>query len=822
MKIILKYIVKDTFQNKWKSILLLMSLCISSMVIFLNFTLKDDLMKQYESVLRGSFKDFNYVIQKKKEYAYMDKFSSNEINLENLTVEKQFGLDRILGLFNWEQVQINSYIYGSDLDYLVKEGLIVINSKGDFNEMNYKLIISKNTSEKYHLSIADEIKINTEHGEIDLSIGAIAENKGIFLQENDRLMLFTSKETINNITNQKDNIRALYISVNDLSKESIDLFNNKNNEYVLIPLIDYKSIEYELENTNNFLLLIFIAVIILVFYLNLGVVRIIFANKMCDIGTLRSLGASKGLINTFLILENILYGLIGGLLGIIFSKWVHKFLLDMLGATVLQKSDLEMNYGTHTLYMLFSVGFVVFLQIVISIGEIYRINKKSIKDLLFEIISKKQEFSFKLTCFGGMCLLFSFCFFYWNNQYKLILSGLSFILAIGGTVCIIPLLLQLISKLFEYFLGVYNLASIKLSLKNTRNNKMIQSNVILITIMLAIMIIILLVSSSINKQFQKIIETFDGEIQLSGLSGSAEDYKKLEELNEVNTLNYIYYLFGDYEVNGAMYTIGIFGLNKDMIGIKDLSGKIKNLSKSEVLIDEVYAIKHQIQVGDKLTINIKNKLNIVLEVEGYIDSSTFTSSRNVFVISEENYKENISINPSCIGVKVNGDVKQAKASLANNLIGTGVVIETVEEFIGKNMSEVNSLLQLFQLILGAIYLFVIAGIVTNQVIGFFSRKKEYAVLYSVAMSKHQLGIMAFFEIFELAFLGCAFGTILGLYLSKVLEQILFGMGEYIKMQIDIEKMVGNIFGVFIFLVLINLFLLKNILNLNIVEEIKYE
>ncbi len=79
-----------------------------------------------------------------------------------------------------------------------------------------------------------------------------------------------------------------------------------------------------------------------------------------------------------------------------------------------------------------------------------------------------------------------------------------------------------------------------------------------------------------------------------------------------------------------------------------------------------------------------------------------------------------------------------------------------------------------------------------------------------------------FELLYTFLSGCLLGALLGAWLSGVLEQILYSIGEYIKIQVNIPLIVAAAFGMFVMILIANLFLLRKLSGLNIVNEIKCE
>ena len=107
-------------------------------------------------------------------------------------------------------------------------------------------------------------------------------------------------------------------------------------------------------------------------------------------------------------------------------------------------------------------------------------------------------------------------------------------------------------------------------------------------------------------------------------------------------------------------------------------------------------------------------------------------------------------------------------------------------------------------------------------VGFIQRKKEFAVLISVALSVKQMRRVMINEVLFNALIGAILGTVDGLLLCVFLEQIMYAIGIAVPIIVDLQK-VGMLFGVVVLLILLTAVLpIMNLRKLDIIEEIKNE
>ena len=145
-----------------------------------------------------------------------------------------------------------------------------------------------------------------------------------------------------------------------------------------------------------------------------------------------------------------------------------------------------------------------------------------------------------------------------------------------------------------------------------------------------------------------------------------------------------------------------------------------------------------------------------------------------------------------------------------------------EDYIKSQEESVNQVLNLLNVLIGLTLFLVFIGIICNQLVGFIQRKKEYAVLMSIALSIKQMRRVMVSEILFNALTGAILGTIGGLLLCLFLEQIMYAIGIAVPIIVDPKKVIV-LFGVVVLLILLTAVLpIKSLSKLDIIEEIKKE
>jgi len=114
------------------------------------------------------------------------------------------------------------------------------------------------------------------------------------------------------------------------------------------------------------------------------------------------------------------------------------------------------------------------------------------------------------------------------------------------------------------------------------------------------------------------------------------------------------------------------------------------------------------------------------------------------------------------------------------------------------------------------------GIINNQTVSFFERKKEMAVLYSTSMSRNQLNKMIFIEVILSYFISALVSVVFTIMLIKLLKYTMSILGLYMPISFSIVSILVLLFIIGVIMLVIYLVMKRKIKKMNIVEELKYE
>ncbi|KMJ57103.1 hypothetical protein AB685_16880 [Bacillus sp. LL01] len=824
MKIFMMYIARNIRENKLRGLLILLSLMISTFILYINLVARDDILLQYQKLNEESYNGYDVMINYKDTEEPF--FMASEFNDKDIDVK-----EKSLAIVTYGVVDNNDLLtlklYGCSKESCFDSGLFAISEKDKFDLSQDELIlISPQLAENYGYKLGDKVSIQTQIGLREYKIGAIGEKTGLFLGvDNENLIVMTSSE-VENITDQKNNINTLLLNLEDDANinESIQTLIKNNKEFNIQPLVDQDLIDFNTGMISQVLLIILVLAIIMNYYVISSNAKVILLSRIPVVGTFRSLGATKAKVNLILIVENFIYGVLGGILGIICGIYFKETILGALTQGISGESMGQISVPMNYTYVIFALLFAIAIQLISVFHVIHQIGNYSVKSLIFEEFNTIQRVPKILTVLGFVFLVLSYTLYKINNDYNIILSILALVAAMAGGIWLLPFITKYLSLLFSKVNKSIFGSAPSLGARNISDSKIINSNIKLVVISLSVVLMIFITSMSLENLFGKAKDAFESDIQIYGMEKKEDEYLKLKQVTGVEDLNFLYSFYDDIHINGNELNLVVTGFEDERLGVKNVVGNIKDLNVGEVMIDEFYGAKNELKIGDQLEIKSDNLISekIQVKIVGTVDSSLFTTSRNTIVFSESQFKRDINDIPSTMYIASSENLDQMKKTLYKELSGEDITVQTISEFVEEQDQRVSGLLSTVWIFLFLSILLSAVGLINNQVIGFIQRKREYAVLYSVSMSRAQLNTMIFFEIMNSFLIGCGFGLTLSLWLSKLLQGLLSSIGIYLQFSfqwLDVLSVVGIIF---IILILTSLIPMYKITKMNVVEEIKYE
>ena len=235
------------------------------------------------------------------------------------------------------------------------------------------------------------------------------------------------------------------------------------------------------------------------------------------------------------------------------------------------------------------------------------------------------------------------------------------------------------------------------------------------------------------------------------------------------------------------------------------------------------ANKLGISEGDTLDITfistgvfpVKKTMRIV-KVQEY---SQFMSI-GVVIVSNRLYKELYTDNVTSIFVTASDPVS-AKTEIEDSLTG-GETVKTMSERIADKEENTGQIRLIIVAVMAAAIVLTLIGISGNQVIGFASRKKEYAMLHSCACPRSSIIKMILIENSMLFGVSCIVAAILCIPVTALIGRIFVMSDAGLSVSVEYGMLILCICVLWLITMLTSLSPIRSLRKMNTAMEMKYE
>lgn len=813
MKLILKYTLKNITIKPIRTVIIILCFAAVSLAFSMSLAINISSKEAVENQIRTTTGNTDIIVSSSEGIA------GDEIILPNgtdtLYVSRAEISLQIHNIENYKYVQKKQIaVLGLDSVKAYHFGMIPKCEEISENE----IIISSAVSLMFGYEKGDTLVIPCADGsEISFVI------KDIILCENlislmPQTVIVTS-EKANQIMCKDDNIsNIMYIDVTDNSKisEVCQKISEINSDIEVQQIMGSQEQNEMISSITSVFFAIFAIVFLMIIFIVSGFSKNIAAERISVIGTLRSIGADKKTAAFSLLSESFVYGILGGIIG--------EIIFYLIKDTVIRSFVATSPYDNTSYYIPLYIPLIaVFVSAVIScicsLSSVISTAKMPVKDIIFLNKDTCYKISYFKSLLGFIMLIAFFILYIINSDF--IVNLIALICFAVGVCLIIPVLLVVISRISIRFTRGERFPVLRLALIQSGTKKTSISGTVLCTAVISLTTAIFVLSNSVDMLYS--VQNYNCDVIVSELSEKAVRYENIKNTKGVTASETIYCTEEVVEINNKKITASVFGYDnfKMFEGIKDISGEIE---KNEIVFDKIMMERYDISVGDIIDITLKSDtvrpVKLQLKVKEGCDSIYYDMRCNAILINIEDYKKVYYDYPSMLLLNTtDGDVSN---QLKNQLADKKANLKTAEEYYKDREYEKNSIKAiLYALILLGTALAVIS-VIGNQSISFEQRKREFAVLYSVSMSKRQLIKMIITESVISAAISLILSVISGVIIVKILSRLLAILELSIPVSFEINSVLIFTVMIFMIIILTTIKPICSLLKMNTAEQLKYE
>lgn len=784
MATILKLTFANIKQKKFRSILIIVSIILSTGLIYSILSLSVSATKIFEQKVRKEVGNAELMILPKEnsgeQYISDIDFSKIEGMAYHIPLISAYGYSGI----NDETVPI-AFTGMSDQNYKSIYGL-EFTSKTSESLADNNVYIGKDTAEAYHLKQNDQLKVTIAGAEYNFSITGIIEDQNNSLSYDiGGLKLMVSGNTLNTILKLDQQVNGYYVkSTSEYGKAALlEKLKKTYPDYQIKDVTDMSDIKQYITMIETSLLFMVLAVIMVSVFIIFSSFKIIAIERMPFMGTLRSIGATRKTTVKTLLLEAGFYGMIGGVLGDILGIFIISATVNMLLKSFhITIEDISyVNPGYLILALLIGLGLAVGSAII----PIIKMSRKSIRSIIFSEIQNEKHSSLYKTIIGFTLIISAFMIFHLAPlKLQLILDGVGIILVTIGGALIIPMVSVVLTKLLSLVLKPFYKDGFDIITANIKNDRTMMNNIMLLAMGLSIILMINNFSTAVSSTVTDVYATG----KMDALASGEFDHQFIEKVKQVEGLEHVYTTkrINNISANNGEVTLqfieGIDGQGYcqyawDEFGRYLTEDIINKFTKERsIIVSKFTARKYNLAVGDVLNLDIKGK-KINYEIAAIVPS--IMNNGNMSFIYDKYLSEDAGIKNDqsiYVNIKDNADTKKVLQSIKELMPNKILPISTLKEMRDVNMKSNNMMFYIMKAI-SIIAMFIgVFGIFNNFTICFISRKKLYATMRSLGLSKAKTVQNMLSEAFCCGMLGTISGLILGTILLKAMCYLIEAMG----------------------------------------------
>ncbi len=830
MKVFLKYISKNMFEKKGRLCLLIFSIAMSTALLVASTGLVklifDSFTKPYEQAQVSEI-----AITSATDDPFIDTAKLDTTDLKDLDLQIQ-----IVGVMNENDKISYVQIHGKDaFDGKLDSGTNdFLTSYTEGSEPS--CIISKRIADELGLETGSMIRIFLQGEDIVLKVKAVAVNDKLFYADTkNSFHMVVPYEYLN--TRLDAGGKYNYIGANLTSgtaKKFVKAFNESQTDYTAYLL----SAELEADASVTALLYAMMAIVVIVSAIIIhGVFKLIMTERLTVIGTFMSQGATKKKIEHMVLLEGLLYSVIGGIVGCVLGE----VLLYFIGRLVSPLADYGVYapFNIEPLHIVLGMVFAAVLSVLSAYTPVRSIRKYEVKDVILNRVEPKQKKKIAKLIVGIILLGFSIGVHVIIGKDEDPLTAVamltSFISIILLTPTVVKIIAGIIAKIFRKNTTVF------LTMNNIRTSKLLRNNIVLIVVSLSA---VLMISSFGESMTELVTGAYDDlkydysidNIMENGSDTSTTDliYEKLLSIDGIKKEDITSSGYNEAKIDGEIVYLSptmnvmAFGRMMDKYSpiytehYDDLASFAASDDNELFLTTKISKAINK-KKGDTVTVEYNNR-KVEFTVAGVYDGRVYNNGLCI-IIKSDVAKRTLNITEvsdfwfSLDGTRAAEDVEKDFKSFLASL---GATYNTKAQDC-KDNEESNAMLVNIMAIFSYLALIIASiGIFNNITISFHQRKKEFAVMSSVGMTKKKRKNMILTESMFSVVLSLLITTPFLILITGLFTDVTYFLG--IAMITEVSWIAIPKFGLVIaaIIFLASLSTMRKSKKLSVVQELKYE
>jgi putative ABC transport system permease protein len=283
------------------------------------------------------------------------------------------------------------------------------------------------------------------------------------------------------------------------------------------------------------------------------------------------------------------------------------------------------------------------------------------------------------------------------------------------------------------------------------------------------------ISSSIGNAIDR---NFQGDVVLQNVDGfspiSPGAAREAAQVDGVRTVSSLSFAGAEYEGKDIRVSAVDPATVSEVLTLEWEAGSpdtISGITGDAAVLDDAWASSNDVEVGDQVTVRTPLERELTLTVDGTIKDNADLLG-NV-VLSEDTLRREFgSRQPSMtlVALEEGANAEAVQEQISQRVDRLFPTVDTLnqQELKDNQEEQINQLVGFFYVLLALAIVISLLGIVTTLALSIHERTRELGMLRAVGMSRRQVRTMVRYESVITALIGAILGTVLGVIFASLL------------------------------------------------------
>jgi putative ABC transport system permease protein len=510
------------------------------------------------------------------------------------------------------------------------------------------------------------------------------------------------------------------------------------------------------------------------------------AQRIRELATLRTLGASRRQVLSSVVLEAVAVGIIGSVVGLFIGLGLAKGLFVLLGATGVDLPKMGLVFATRTIVLSLVTGTLIALFA--SLRPAIRATRvqpiSAVREGATLPPSRFARFGNKaavvVTAAAAGLIAYGTFDSSLETKPRLLVLGIGVLLLFRSVKMLAPKAIRPLAS----FLGAPGArlggTAGELARQNAmRNPSRTAATAGALMIGLSVITFVAVLGQGAKASFGSAVdELFVADYAITGgdhpvtakVAEAAARTPGVEAVSEIRS--------GSGRLSGKTITVnGVDANLSQTVRMKWSAGSgnvAAQLGTTGAFIKKKYADDHELAVGSPLRVKTPAGTNLKLHVVGIFDEPKGGSPFGEVAISKTTFDRSFSTRENDFTLlNVKGDPSKENTAVLKQAMTVfpDAQVETRDEFKDGQIAGLTQVINIVFALLGLSVIVSLFGIVNTLVLSVFERTRELGMLRAVGMTRRQVRRMVRHESIVTALIGATFGIAVGMFLAWIVTQL---------------------------------------------------